>query len=78
MKRFKLNKEVRISESVLRFDREHVIRSVMIEDTQGEWVQWSDVQDEIERVRSEYWEGRIEARIKKLEKSISTKETPSP
>lgn len=67
MKRYKLNTELSVTHDPLYHDRiTRFAKSRMEEQTDGEWVQWSDV----EKLR-EYLEGQIpEKRIEKLERMI--------
>lgn len=66
MKRYKLNTELTVTHDPFHRRETRFAKSRMEEQTDGEWVQWSDA----EKLR-EYLEGQIpEKRIEKLERMI--------
>lgn len=66
MKRYKLNTELTVTHDPFHKRETRFAKSRMEEQTDGEWVQWSDVQ----KLR-DYLEGQIpEKRIEKLERMI--------
>ncbi len=65
MKRYKLNTTVNLTDFELH--RTGKALSAMSEDTSGEWVLFTEHEKEVERIKDNYWEHRVEKRIRECE-----------